>query len=40
MTIQELYQKHEETECKDCKLEECTWAHITIDRKVKCEKSL
>ena len=40
MTNEELYKKHEETVCKDYTLKECTGAHITIDNKVKCEKSL
>ena len=40
MAIEELYKKHEETVCKDCTLKECTGAHITIDKKVKCERCL
>lgn len=38
MTIQELFKKHINEKCKDCKIKSCNGITITIDNKTRCEK--
>lgn len=38
MTIQELFKKHIEENCKDCKIKNCKGITITLNNKTKCEK--